>query len=71
MTNYPFVITACDPGCKNAEHNHVVVMEVTEGIDFSCHLEGDEMIIDRCKGVTPEEGLALFPSWALEALETF
>lgn len=34
---------------------------------FMAHFEGDELLIDECEGVSPQEALSLFPDWAIEA----
>jgi len=41
----------------------------TNAIDFSFHIEGDELVIDTCEGITPEQGLSMFPDWALDAMK--
>lgn len=65
MSKYPQTfIAGVEPGCKG----NTITLETIEGIDFECHFEDGSVVIDRCKGLTPEEGLALFPAWALEAM---
>jgi len=45
----------------------IVTLNITKGIDFECHFEEGELVIDRCVGASLGDVLNLFPAWALEA----
>ena len=45
-----------------------VNLQVVREADFSCHFEHGSLIIDKCTGISPEAGLALFDPWILEAM---
>jgi hypothetical protein len=44
-----------------------VTMSYRKGIDFGFHVENDEIVIDVCEGITPEDGMAIFPNWMIKA----
>lgn len=65
-----WIIIACDPGCVDSTHNHAITLETTPVIDFTCHFEDGKAVIDRCEGISPEDGLSVFPDWALDAISS-
>ncbi len=46
----------------------VISLDVVRRCDFEWHAENGQIIIDKCEGVTPEQGLAMFGDWMIEAM---
>lgn len=52
---------------KNKPELTCITLESSSVIDFSFHIEGAEIVIDTCRGISPQDGLSLFSPWMLEA----
>lgn len=45
-----------------------VKLDQHRGVDFGFHVENGEIIIDECDGIFVEQGLSLFPDWAIASM---
>lgn len=50
------------------KHPKTITLKMTKEIDFSWHLDGKDLVIDKCEGISVEDGLSMFPGWAWESL---
>lgn len=45
-----------------------ITLQTVKGIDFGFHIEGKDIVIDQCEGITPEQGMSLFDPWIIDLM---